>query len=225
MVGGTHSSSPSGKVPGRRAEPSPPPARTSTAMLKSTMETLVLRCQHTCTIVLPRCGAWRSREVREALRSSSDSWSAMVASSGDSAGERKCSSPWLTRAGVSPGTLWGTEEGWQAGVEPNKSCQPRKASPTLYDKWTVAPGPLPPLSCSERIASSVGSAAPSRKHSPVHATHCCPGGCWPRALGWGHCSSPPGRWPSGCPQPTSPSRHGSCSGGGRQSLLVPQGEG
>lgn len=28
--------------------------RTSTAMLKSTMETLVLRCQHTCTIVLPR---------------------------------------------------------------------------------------------------------------------------------------------------------------------------
>lgn len=27
---------------------------TSTAMLKSTMETLVLRCQQTCTVVLPR---------------------------------------------------------------------------------------------------------------------------------------------------------------------------
>lgn len=27
---------------------------TSTATLKSTMETLVLRCQHTCTMVLPR---------------------------------------------------------------------------------------------------------------------------------------------------------------------------
>lgn len=62
------------------------PPRTSTAMLKSTMETLVLRCQHTCTIVLPRCGAWRSSDVREALRSSSDSWSAAVASSGDSTG-------------------------------------------------------------------------------------------------------------------------------------------
>lgn len=57
---------------------------TSTATLKSTMETLVLRCQHTCTVVLPRGGAWRSSDVREALRSSSDSWSATVASSGDS---------------------------------------------------------------------------------------------------------------------------------------------
>lgn len=70
--------------------PCPPPsgvtAGTSTATLKSTMETLVLRCQHTCTIVLPRWGAWRSNEVREALRSSSDSWSATVTSSGDSAG-------------------------------------------------------------------------------------------------------------------------------------------
>lgn len=27
---------------------------TSTATLKSTMDTLVLRCQHTCTVVLPR---------------------------------------------------------------------------------------------------------------------------------------------------------------------------
>lgn len=49
------------------------------------MDTLVLRCQHTCTMVLPRCGAWRSSEVRDALRSSSDSWSP-AASSGDSAG-------------------------------------------------------------------------------------------------------------------------------------------
>lgn len=31
-----------------------PGLHTSTAMLKSTMETLVLRCQQTCTIVLPR---------------------------------------------------------------------------------------------------------------------------------------------------------------------------
>ena len=65
--------------------PCPAAGPTSTATLKSTMETLVLRCQHTCTMVLPRCGAWRSNEVREALRSSSDSWSP-AASSGDSAG-------------------------------------------------------------------------------------------------------------------------------------------
>lgn len=56
---------------------------TSTATLKSTMDTLVLRCQHTWTVVLPRWGACRSRDVREALRSSSDSWS-MPGSSGDS---------------------------------------------------------------------------------------------------------------------------------------------
>lgn len=75
----------SAEVPPLR--PHPVTAGTSTATLKSTIETLVLRCQHTCTMVLPRCGAWRSSEVREALRSSSDSWSATVASSGDSADE------------------------------------------------------------------------------------------------------------------------------------------
>lgn len=68
----------------QKARP-PRPGPTSTATLKSTMDTLVLRCQHTCTMVLPRCGAWRSSEVRDALRSSSDSWSP-AASSGDSAG-------------------------------------------------------------------------------------------------------------------------------------------
>lgn len=47
------------------------------------MDTLVLRCQHTWTVVLPRWGVCRSRDVREALRSSSDSWSALD-SSGDS---------------------------------------------------------------------------------------------------------------------------------------------
>lgn len=56
---------------------------TSNATLKSTMDTLVLRCQHTWTVVLPRWGVCRSRDVREALRSSSDSWSALD-SSGDS---------------------------------------------------------------------------------------------------------------------------------------------
>lgn len=72
-----------------RASARPPrPGPTSTATLKSTMDTLVLRCQHTCTMVLPRCGAWRSSEVRDALRSSSDSWSP-AASSGDSAGGRQ----------------------------------------------------------------------------------------------------------------------------------------
>lgn len=58
-------------------------ADTSTAILKSIIETLVFLCQQTCTVVLPRCGDWRSREVRDALRSSSDSWSTVV-SSGDS---------------------------------------------------------------------------------------------------------------------------------------------
>lgn len=51
-------------------------AGTSTAMLKSTMDTLVFLCQHTCTMVLPRCGAGRSSEVCEAAVSSSDSASA-----------------------------------------------------------------------------------------------------------------------------------------------------
>lgn len=58
-------------------------ADTSTAILKSIIETLVFLCQQTCTVVLPRCGDWRSSEVRDALRSSSDSWSTVV-SSGDS---------------------------------------------------------------------------------------------------------------------------------------------
>lgn len=58
-------------------------ADTSTATLKSIIETLVFLCQQTCTVVLPRCGDWRSSEVRDALRSSSDSWSTVV-SSGDS---------------------------------------------------------------------------------------------------------------------------------------------
>lgn len=61
-------------------------ADTSTAILKSIIETLVFLCQQTCTVVLPRCGDWRSSEVRDALRSSSDSWSTVV-SSGDS---KKC---------------------------------------------------------------------------------------------------------------------------------------
>lgn len=63
-------------------------ADTSTAILKSTMETLVFLCQQTCTVVLPRWGAWRSSEVRDALRSSSDSWST-VGSSGDSMKRRE----------------------------------------------------------------------------------------------------------------------------------------
>lgn len=58
-------------------------ADTSTAILKSIIETLVFLCQQTCTVVLPRWGDWRSSEVRDALRSSSDSWSTGV-SSGDS---------------------------------------------------------------------------------------------------------------------------------------------
>lgn len=53
---------------------------TSNATLKSTMDTLVLRCQHTWTVVLPRWGVCRSRDVREALRSSSDSWSTLDSS-------------------------------------------------------------------------------------------------------------------------------------------------
>lgn len=48
-------------------------ACTSTAMLKSTMDTLVFLCQHTCTMVLPRCGVGLSNEVCEAAMSSSDS--------------------------------------------------------------------------------------------------------------------------------------------------------
>lgn len=55
---------------------------TSTAMLKSTMDTLVFRCQHTCTMVLPRCDAGLSGELGAAA-SSSDSASA-VESSGHS---------------------------------------------------------------------------------------------------------------------------------------------
>lgn len=77
VAGHVHAQKPGAPAPPPRARP------TSTATLKSTIETLVLRCQHTCTMVLPRCGAWRSSEVREALRSSSDSWST-AASSGDS---------------------------------------------------------------------------------------------------------------------------------------------
>lgn len=47
-------------------------AGTSTAMLKSTMDTLVFLCQHTCTVVLPRWGAGLSID---AVMSSSDSTS------------------------------------------------------------------------------------------------------------------------------------------------------
>lgn len=45
---------------------------TSTATLKSTIDTLVLRCQQTCTVVFPRWPC-RSRDERELLSSSSDS--------------------------------------------------------------------------------------------------------------------------------------------------------
>lgn len=58
-------------------------ALTSTATLKSTMDTLVFLCQHTCTMVLPRCGAGLSGELGAAAASSSDSASA-VESSGHS---------------------------------------------------------------------------------------------------------------------------------------------
>lgn len=51
-------------------------AGTSTAKLKSTMDTLVFLCQHTCTMVLPRWGAGLSSEVRDAVTSSSHSASA-----------------------------------------------------------------------------------------------------------------------------------------------------
>lgn len=52
-------------------------AGTSTATLKSTMDTLVFLCQHTCTMVLPRCGVGLSSEVCEGVMSSSDSASAV----------------------------------------------------------------------------------------------------------------------------------------------------
>ena len=45
-------------------------------MLKSSMDTLVLRCQHTCTVVLARWGAGFSGGPRRAAESSSDSASA-----------------------------------------------------------------------------------------------------------------------------------------------------
>ncbi len=51
------------------------------AMLKSSMETLVLRCQHTCAVVLPRLRVFpellpfRGKDVRDPERSSSDSTS------------------------------------------------------------------------------------------------------------------------------------------------------
>lgn len=63
-------------------------AGTSTAMLKSTMDTLVFLCQHTCTMVLPRWGAGLSSEVCDAVMSSSDSASTME-SSGHSGEVRK----------------------------------------------------------------------------------------------------------------------------------------
>lgn len=50
-------------------------AGTSTATLKSTMDTLVFLCQHTCTMVLPRWGTGFSRAVLDAVMSSSDSTS------------------------------------------------------------------------------------------------------------------------------------------------------
>lgn len=65
----------------------------------------MLRCQHTCTMVLPRCGAWRSSDVRDALRSSSDSWSATAASSGDSVGGGKRQR--FRRLLARKGTPWG----------------------------------------------------------------------------------------------------------------------
>lgn len=48
-------------------------AGTSTALLKSTMDTLVFLCQHTSTMVLPRLGAGLSNEFCDAAISSSDS--------------------------------------------------------------------------------------------------------------------------------------------------------
>ena len=48
---------------------------TSTARLWSDMETLVLRCQHTCMVVLARWWLCLSREQRDEFTSSSDSCS------------------------------------------------------------------------------------------------------------------------------------------------------
>ncbi len=70
----------------RRLKETQTQSGTSTATLKSTMDTLVLRCQQTCTVVLPRW-PWRSRDEREPQSSSSDSSSAPPSS--DSSGERR----------------------------------------------------------------------------------------------------------------------------------------
>lgn len=48
---------------------------TSTARLWSDIDTLVLRCQHTCMVVLARWCVCLSSEVREEFMSSSDSCS------------------------------------------------------------------------------------------------------------------------------------------------------
>lgn len=60
---------------------------TSTATLKSTIETLVLRCQQTCTVVLPRWPC-RSRDERELPSSSSDSNSPPSSDSSENHGIR-----------------------------------------------------------------------------------------------------------------------------------------
>lgn len=104
------------------------------------METLVFRCQHTCTMVLPRCGAWRSSDVREALRSSSDSWSAATASSGDSARgtEGVCD---LAPQGECPFPATPQEPDGTGGV--GGSSGPALGPPCTHQAGTHASSPAP----------------------------------------------------------------------------------
>lgn len=63
------------------------PRGTSTATLWSAMETLVLRYQHTCMVVLARWWLCLSRELREECMSSSDSCSRETSSEDPGGGE------------------------------------------------------------------------------------------------------------------------------------------
>lgn len=63
------------------------PRGTSTATLWSAMETLVLRYQHTCMVVLARWWLCLSKELREECMSSSDSCSTETSSEDPGGGE------------------------------------------------------------------------------------------------------------------------------------------
>lgn len=87
---------------------------TSTARLWSDMETLVLRCQHTCMVVLARWWLCLSREQRDEFTSSSDSCSNDTSSDDPNVVRRERTGGPLERKGVERN---GDEKGEKGGGE------------------------------------------------------------------------------------------------------------